>query len=103
MSCSRSSSLLLCLAIAGLAILPRAVAAQDDSFRTGTHVLRRLLYERKFKALGEWRDLRDSPDKTLLILLGKPTDAQGRSLWQVPGGLRTFAHNGGAVLLATDN
>jgi hypothetical protein len=102
MSRSRSFPFLLGLAVAGLALLPAALPAQDDSFRTGTHVLRRLLHERKFKALTEWKDAVEDPERTLLILLGKPVDAQKQWSWRVPGGLRAFVDNGGAVLLASD-
>ncbi len=104
MSRSRCS-LLLSLTVAGLALSPSpsTALAQGDDFRTGTHVLRRLLANRKFTALSQWQQLAEAPERTLLILIGKPADDMGRSNWQVPGGMAAFLQNGGGVLLASDH
>src|SRR5205823_25358 len=64
------AGLLILLSLA----LPTSVQAQTEQqqFRFGTHALRRMLYETKFKALEDWDDLTEEPDKTLLVLLGEP-------------------------------
>ncbi len=79
--------------------MPAPVRAQPEQqkFGFGTHALRRILYETKFKALEDWGDLGNKPNHTLLVVLGGPL-----SLERIPGGLQTFVDRGGAVLLATD-
>src|SRR5438067_1100371 len=86
--------LLLVLAIPA----PVRAQAEPQRFEFGTHALRRILHETKFKALDNWNDLDDEPGQTLLILLGHLRgDLDG-----IPGGLENFVRRGGAVLLATD-
>jgi hypothetical protein len=89
--------LLLVLAVAGICLTPAwGTAQEDEEFRYGTHVLRRLLHNRKLTALDSWQRAEDDPAKTILILLGRPQ-------WPLPGGLTRFLQNGGAILLASDN
>lgn len=84
------------LAVACVSLLPAPAAAQDDDFRVGMHVFRRLLHERRMTPLDSWQRVEDDPSGTLLVLLGRPE-------WPIPSGLTRFLQNGGAVLLATDN
>src|SRR3954453_3115871 len=87
---------------AGLLVLlvlvtPAPVRAEQQKFSFGTHALRRMLYETKFKALEDWGDLRNDPSHTLLVVLGG-----SGTLGRMPEGLQAFLRQGGAVLLATD-
>jgi hypothetical protein len=77
--------------------VPLDPVARDKAVREGTHVLRRILFDEGFTALEGFDDLAVAPEKTLLVVLGNL-----ESLHQVPGGLRRFVLNGGAVLLASD-
>src|SRR6266508_2565805 len=54
--------------------MPAPVRAQPEQqkFGFGTHALRRILYETKFKALEDWGDLGNKPNHTLLVVLGGP-------------------------------
>jgi hypothetical protein len=69
---------------------------EDEQFRLGTHIFRSLLHSRNLTPLDAWQRIENDPAKTILILMGKPQ-------WPVPGGLRHFIEQGGAVLLATDH
>jgi len=98
MSRPRLHRLLLGLAVACVPLLPAPAAAQgeDEEFRVGTHVFRRLLHERRVTPLNSWQRIDEDPSHTLVVQLGRPD-------WPVAGWLTRFLGNGGAVLLATDN
>src|SRR5437016_6199081 len=83
------AGLLLLLSLA----LPAPVRAQTEKqqFGFGTHALRRILYETKFKALDDWNNLADKPGETLLVLLGAMR-GRDRQLFldRIPGKLENF-------------
>jgi hypothetical protein len=88
---------------------PSRAAAQEADRETrrrelleGTHVLRRILFDHDFRALERYEELAEEPDKTLLVVLGDLDRALARVKADVPGGLETFVHRGGAALLASD-
>ncbi len=88
------SLILASIAVAQEPLLPQAGKAR---FSTGTHILRRCLFERKFQPL---RNTGELDSDSLLIVLGDPaplaTLASRRPL------LRDFVQQGGAILFATD-
>ncbi len=76
---------------------PANEAALRAAMREGTHVFRRMLFDKQFTGVGSFAELKDRPHETILIVLGDL-----RCLREVPGGLRSFVERGGAVLLASD-
>jgi hypothetical protein len=98
------TSLVLFVVLLALAAPTSALAQKPpplDPF--GTHVLRSLLDSKHFKPLRSWAELRDAPERTLLVLLGRMRGRDGDSeLNRIPDGLKRFLEDGGAVLLATD-
>jgi hypothetical protein len=96
---SPCASLFAGLLVVSVLAMPAPVRAQTEQqkFAFGTHALRRMLYESKFKALDSWDDLDKVPDQTLLVLLGQVRGDLNRLR-----GLENFLRQGGAVLLATD-
>jgi hypothetical protein len=91
------------LLAAGLLLLIAAPAAPAQTkqpyaaFLEGTEVFRRILHERQFDALHSFGDLTDDPEHTILIVFGV-----AEKLTEVPGGLKQFVDDGGALFLATD-
>src|SRR5262245_39819948 len=95
----------LWLLLGGLTLVAPPLRAQDTPFENGTHALRRILHDSGFQPLQSWTDLDDieAPPRTLLVLLGEPPGRKMEELLeQIPGKLRSFVEQGGAVLLATD-
>src|SRR5438105_1042514 len=88
-----STPLLVLLVLAMPA--PLRAQAEPQQFGFGTHALRRILHVSKFKALDNWNDLDDEPGQTLLVLLGH---LRGDDFNRIPGGLKNFVRQGGAVL-----
>ncbi|MFQ3649355.1 MAG: DUF4350 domain-containing protein [Gemmataceae bacterium] len=76
---------------------PLDLVAREKAVREGTHVLRRILFDEGFTALASLDDLSETPQQALLVMLGNL-----ETLHRVPGGLRRFVEQGGAVLLASD-
>ena len=66
------------------------------SFAQGTHFFRRLLSDRDLRPLQDMSELREEPEKKILIVLGE-TEKLRRGF-----DLEEFVRRGGAVLLATD-
>jgi hypothetical protein len=94
----------LSLVLAGSAMLLPAQPAlargdptERPDLREGTHVFRRILYDRGIEPLEDFEQLNEDPKRSILIVLGKTS-----ILGNFPGGLRRFLRRGGAVLLATD-
>jgi hypothetical protein len=67
-------------------------------FDEGSHVFRRILFDMGVTALDNADQLDDSPEKTILIVLGDPKD----TLPARPGWVAGFVRKGGAVLYASD-
>ncbi len=70
---------------------------EQEAFRVGTHVFRRILHDHDITPVTGWEGLND-PEHTIVILHGR----NHAFLETLPGGLRQFVERGGAVLLATD-
>src|SRR5262249_8713076 len=90
--------------LAGLAVLVAFLAAAPAEagprpFQTGTHVLRRILFDQGCHPLAEVGDLARDTAQTVLVVIGDPGVALDR--WRA-GWLLTFVENGGAVLFASD-
>src|SRR5262249_32083807 len=90
-------------ALAALALLVAPAPAQRVSrspvpFAEQTHVLRRILFDQNFAPLQSLDGAADRPSHTALIVLGDL-----RPLVDLPGGLRKFLDDGGAVLAASDS
>lgn len=95
-------------ALLALAVLCAGVATAQDgprplteperrkALQEGTHVLRRILHDHDFEALGSFDDVTE-PRRTLVVALG---DLDG--LKDLPGGLEKFLRDGGAALLTSD-
>ena len=103
----RPSSLLAALLLLSLSLPAAPVQAQDgkdDPFPFGSEAFRFILNRAGFKPLSNWTELGEDPERSLLVLLGKPRDGDNRPLLErIPGGLKSFLDKGGAVLLATDH
>jgi hypothetical protein len=93
--------LLAACLLAGAPARAQKAGAIDDArrkaFLEGTQALRRILFTREMKPLAGFRDLGESPSKSIVIILGD-TGAVRR----LPGGLGRFLERGGAVLVASD-
>lgn len=100
MTCSWRVSLLAGL----LALAPAALRGQEEeaavkpSQGTGTHVFRRVLHEMGFTPLHSFQPLSQSPEESILVVLGDLDWLRGMPT----GWLTAFVQRGGAVLLATD-
>src|SRR5688572_20599317 len=87
----------------------RPANADDPKWRLQTDVFRQILEypSFSFKPLSSWMQLKDRPEKTILIIVGRPPVDSGGGLVFNPGGpqpigLRDFVERGGAVLIASD-
>jgi hypothetical protein len=70
-------------------------------FEERTDAFRRILYELKFTPIKDAKEFHHSePRETLVIVLGRTTHL---SWWIKPEQMLSFANQGGAVLIATDN
>ncbi len=90
-------------AVLVLAAVPAAPAQPERSeFLEGTHAFRRILYDGARKKLTPLRDVGEltDPRSTLIVVLGDPSPL--KALNKKPG-LRSFVHDGGALLVATDH
>jgi hypothetical protein len=67
------------------------------ALREGTHVFRRILFDSDFQPLSRFEQLDESPEETILIVLGDLN-----WLEKVPGGLQRFVERGGGALIASD-
>lgn len=95
---TRWSALLLVLLVSPLVAEARQSREERQrALREGTHVLRRILFDRGYTALERYADLAEAPDRTLLLVLGDLDE-----LANVPNGLESFVRRGGAVLIAGD-
>lgn len=95
----------LAVAVALLAFVPRIRAqARAPAFPTDTDAFRIVLDQSGLRLLSAWSELARAPERTLLVLLGDPSDSFNRPLLdRIPGGLEDFIDSGGAVLIATDH
>src|SRR5919197_1786422 len=100
---SRPYRLVLALTLCVLFLPAPLPAQEDDTFRVGTHVLRRLMHHNKLRPLLDWQQLADDAPNNILVILGAPTGRDGKNaLSKIPAGLGWFVSRGGAVLIATD-
>jgi hypothetical protein len=79
--------------------LAQATGDASQRFAFETHVFRRMLFDQRLEPLANFQQLRERPEKSLLIILGK-TDPL--NLENLPDGLADFVARGGAALVATD-
>jgi len=70
---------------------------EPAAYAGGTHVLRRILYNQECQPVTNFAELKGHEKDCLVIVLGDLGPVT-----QLPGGLRDFLRNGGAVLLASD-
>src|SRR5262249_49681956 len=90
--------------LAGLAVLGALLAVAPASgaprpFQTGTHVLRRILFDQGCRPLSGPTQLFHEPKDSVLVVIGNP----GGALDGLPAGwLIDFVERGGAVLFASD-
>src|SRR5262249_43189724 len=84
--------------------LPVRAQSADADFWPRTHIFRRLFSALHLTALNSEQQLAADPSRTVLVILGRPTTPRGeRVLDRIPGGLRHFVEEGGAVLIASDH
>jgi hypothetical protein len=100
----RCAALALCVSAAVLALAPPAPAQRASGppgvpFAYRADAFRRLLYDLELKPLWNFSQLRQDPGDCLLVVLG---ETNGLNPANLPDGLRDFAEQGGAVLVATD-
>jgi hypothetical protein len=82
--------------------LPGTVLAQNSKvpFENGTHAFRYVLHSFELEARNNLKELDENTiPNTILIIFG---ETQILDDDEIPGGLRNFLDNGGAVLIATD-
>jgi hypothetical protein len=97
----RWTALALCVSAAMLGVAPPAPAQRVPSipFAYRADAFRRILYELGLQPLRDFKELRQDPQESLVVVLGQ-TDCLNRR--NLPKGLKDFVEQGGAVLVATD-